>query len=35
MPYIIIIVGYPKNDDANKLINRYDSDRAHYSKYRK
>lgn len=34
-PYNIIIVGYPKNKDDNKFIDRYDASRIHYSKYKK
>lgn len=32
-PYNIIIIGYPKNKDANKYIDRYDESRIHISKY--
>lgn len=33
MPYCIIVIGYPKHDDDNKFIDRYDSTRIHISKY--
>lgn len=32
-PYNIIIVGYPKDKDDNKFIDRYDESRIHFSKY--
>ncbi len=32
-PYCVIAVGYPKEEDANKFVDRYDETKIHYEKY--
>ncbi len=33
VPFAVVAIGYPKNVDANKFVDRYESDRVHYEKY--
>ncbi len=33
LPYAVISVGYPKNENANHFVDRFDENRIHYEKY--